>query len=58
MSSGERIGVRKRGGLGIGRAGLEAVVEAAEEAVEQIALSGGMAITSEPTPVVVGASTS
>ena len=57
MSSGERIGVRKRGGLAIGLAGLTTAVEATEESIEQMALSGSMSIAGRPAPIVVGAST-
>ena len=57
MSSGQRISMRERGGLGIGLAGLQAVIETAEEAVEQIALRGSMSITGQPAAVVVSAST-
>jgi hypothetical protein len=36
---------------------LEAVVEAAEEAVEQVALCGGVSIAGHAAPVVVGSGT-
>ena len=57
MSSSRRIGVRERGGLGRGLAGLQAVLEAAQEAIAQIALRGGVSIAGQPVPVVTSAST-
>ena len=57
MSSGKRVGMRERGFLRIGLAGLQAVVEAAEETIEQIALSGGVSIAGQPAPVVMSSST-
>ena len=51
MSSSNRLGCRESLILGIGLARLEAVVEAAEEAVEQVALCGGVPITGHAAPV-------
>jgi hypothetical protein len=49
VSSG-RLGADRRGGecgvLVVGLAGAQAVVQAAEEAVEQVALCGGVPVTS------------
>jgi hypothetical protein len=39
----------------VGLAGAQAVVQAAEEAVEQVALRGGVSIAGGSAPVVVGA---
>jgi hypothetical protein len=45
----------KCNGLVVGLVGVEAVVEAAEQPVEQVALGGGVAIAGGSAPVVVGA---
>jgi hypothetical protein len=45
----------ERGVFVVGLAGAQAVVQAAEEAVEQVALRGRVAIASGSAPVVVGA---
>ena len=45
----------ERDGLLVGLAGGQAVVQAAEEAVEQVALRGGMVVTGLSAAVVVGA---
>ena len=57
LSSSNRLGCREGLIFGIGLARLEAVVEAAEEAVEQVALCGGVPITGHATPVVVSSGT-
>src|SRR6266542_113290 len=51
LSSGNRVGCREGLVFGIGLPGLEAVVEAAEEAVEQVALRGGVSIAGHAAPV-------
>ena len=50
LSSSNRLGCREGQVFGIGLAGLEAVVEAAEEAVEQVALRGSVSIAGHTTP--------
>jgi Transposase DDE domain len=45
----------ERGVFVVGLAGAQAVVQAAEEAVEQVALRGGVSIAGGSAPVVVGA---
>ena len=57
LSSSNRLGCREGQVFGIGLAGLEAVVEAAEEAVEQVALCGGVPIACRAPPVVVSSGT-
>ena len=57
VSSSNRLGCREGQVFGIGLAGLEAVVEAAEEAVEQVALCGGVSIAGQTTPVIVSSGT-
>ena len=47
--------VRECGGLVVVLAGWQAVVEAAEEAVEEVALGGGVAVAGVSSAVVVGA---
>ncbi len=47
----------KGGVLVVGLAGVQAVVQAAEEAVEQVALRGGVPVTGGSASVVVGAGT-
>ena len=46
---------RERGVFVVDLAGAQAVVQAAEEAVEQVALRGSVAIANGSAPVVVGA---
>jgi hypothetical protein len=57
LSSGDCIGDWKGHRLRVCLAGLKAVVEAAEESVEQIALCGSMSIAGETPTVVVRSST-
>ena len=57
VSGGNRLGCRKGLVFGIGLAGLEAVVEAAEEAIEQVALCGGVPITDHAAAVLMGSRT-
>jgi hypothetical protein len=57
VSSSNLVGCRERLFFDIDRACLEAVVEAAQEAVEEIALCSSMSIAGETPTVVVGSST-
>jgi hypothetical protein len=57
LSSGDCIGDWKGHGLRVCLAGLKAVVEATQKAVEQVALSGSMSITGESATVVMSSST-
>jgi len=49
------LGAREGGGLVVVLAGEQAVVEAAEEAREEVALCGGVPVSGGLAPVVVGA---
>ena len=57
LSSSNRLSYREGQVFGIGLAGLEAVVEAAEEAVEQVAFCGSVPIAGHAASVVVGPGT-
>jgi hypothetical protein len=57
LSSSNWLSHRKGLSLRIGLARLEAVVEAAEEAVEQVALCSGVSIAGHAAPVVVSSGT-
>jgi uncharacterized membrane protein len=46
----------ERGVLLVGLLGLQAMVEAAEQPVEQVAEGGGMGVAGGPPPLVVGSS--
>ena len=57
MSSSNWLSHRKGLSLGVSLPCLEAVIEAAEEAVEQVALRGGVSIAGHAAPVVVSSGT-
>lgn len=57
MSSSNRVGGWEDQVFGVGLAGLEAVVEAAKEEVEQVALCGSVPIAGHGAPVVVSSGT-
>ena len=57
LSSSNLVGCREGLIFDIGLAGLEAVVEAAEEAVEEVTLRGGVSIAGHTPSVVVGPGT-
>jgi hypothetical protein len=48
------VEVGERGVLLVGLTGLQAVVEAADQPVEQVAQGGGMGVAGGPPPLVVG----
>jgi hypothetical protein len=54
-SSGDGSGCGKGSVFVVGLSGAEAVVQAAEEAVEQVALGGGVSVSGAAASVVVGA---
>ena len=57
LSSGDGLLSREGTLLGVGLPGLEAVVQAAEEAIEKLALSGDRSVTGDAAPIVVCSST-
>ena len=57
MSSSNLVGCWEGQIFDIGLAGLEAVVEAAEEAVEEVTLRGGVSIAGHTPSVVLGPGT-
>lgn len=57
MSSGKSIRRWKGSLLSVGLIGLQAVEEATKESIEQVAVCGRVAVTSDAAAVIVGSST-